>query len=52
VDLTPLIRRIEALEKMKRPVVLIDGASGDIIDREEYTPGEAILFDVQALKVK
>jgi len=52
VDLTPLIRRIEKLEKMKRPVVLIDGASGEIIDREEYTPGEAILFDVQALKVK
>jgi S1-C subfamily serine protease len=52
VDLSPLIRRIEALEKMKRPVVLIDGASGEIIDREEYTPGEAILFDVQALKVK
>jgi len=52
VDLTPLIRRIEKLEKMKRPVVLIDGASGDIIDREEYTPGEAILFDVQVLKVK
>ena len=51
-DLTPLIQRIEALEKMKRPVVLIDGASGEIIDREEYTPGEAILFDVQALKVK
>ena len=52
VDLSPLIRRIEALEQMKRPVVLIDGASGEIIDREEYTPGEAILFDVQALKVK
>jgi S1-C subfamily serine protease len=51
-DLTPLIRRIEVLEKMKRPVVLVDGKSGTKLDSEEYANGEAIVIDVQALNVK
>ena len=49
-DLTALEERVRVLEQMKRPVVLIDGASGEIIDREEYTPGEAILLDIRQLK--
>tara|TARA_R110000751_G_scaffold64679_1_gene132765 strand:- start:652 stop:807 length:156 start_codon:yes stop_codon:yes gene_type:complete len=49
VDLSPLIRRIEALEQMKRPVVLVDGKTKEIIDREEYGNGEVILFDVRQL---
>lgn len=50
-DLTPLIQRIEKLEKMKRPVILIDGETKKVIDKEEYTNGEPIILDVQALKV-
>lgn len=49
VDLTPLIQRIEALEKMKRPVILIDGETKKVIDKEEYANGEPIIFDVQQL---
>jgi hypothetical protein len=49
VDLSPLIRRIEALEKQKRRVMLVDGSTGDVIDDESYAADEPILLDVQQL---
>ena len=48
-DLSGLIRRVEALENLKRPVVLVDGKSKKQLDREEYGNGEAIVIDVQTL---
>lgn len=49
VDLSPLIQRIETLENMKRPVILIDGKSKKIIDREEYGNGQPILLDIRSI---
>lgn len=49
VDLSALIERIEALEKQKRQVMLVDGASGKIIDDESYAADEPIILDVQQL---
>jgi thiol-disulfide isomerase/thioredoxin len=52
VDLSELTKRVEALEKQKRRVMLVDGATGTVIDDESYAADEPILLDVQALKVK
>jgi len=49
VDLTPLIQRIEALEKQKREVVLMDGETKTVIDRESYAADEPIILDVRQL---
>jgi S1-C subfamily serine protease len=49
-DLTALEERVRALEQMKRPVVLIDGETKEIIDQEEYGNGESILLDIRQLK--
>jgi hypothetical protein len=48
-DLSPLIRRIEALEKQKREVVLLDGETKTVIDRESYAADEPIILDVRQL---
>jgi S1-C subfamily serine protease len=48
VDLSPLIQRIEALEKQKRRVMLVDG-DGKVIDDESYAADEPIILDVQQL---
>jgi len=48
-DLSPLIRRIEALEKQKREVVLMDGETKTVIDRESYGADEPIILDVRQL---
>jgi hypothetical protein len=48
--LTALEERVRALEQMKRPVVLIDGETKEIIDQEEYGNGESILLDIRQLK--
>jgi S1-C subfamily serine protease len=48
-DLSPLIRRIEALEKQKREVVLMDGKTKTVIDRESYAADEPIILDVRQL---
>ncbi len=48
-DLTPLIQRIEALEKQKREVVLMDGETKTVIDRESYAADEPIILDVRQL---
>ena len=49
VDLSPLIERIEALEKQKREVVLMDGKTKTVIDRESYAADEPIILDVRQL---
>jgi hypothetical protein len=48
-DLSPLIRRIQALEKQKREVVLMDGETKTVIDRESYAADEPIILDVRQL---
>ena len=48
VNLSPLIERIEALEKQKRRVMLVDGA-GKVIDDESYAADEPIILDVRQL---
>jgi|TARA_R110000824_G_scaffold87584_2_gene215883 hypothetical protein len=48
VDLSPLIERIDALEKQKRRVMLVDG-DGKIIDDESYAADEPIILDVRQL---
>jgi hypothetical protein len=48
VDLSPLIRRIEALETQKRRVMLVDG-NGKVIDDESYAADEPIILDVRQL---
>jgi S1-C subfamily serine protease len=48
-DLSPLIQRIEALEKQKREVVLMDGKTKTVIDRESYAADEPIILDVRQL---
>ena len=42
--------RIRALEQRKRTVILQD--NGQEVDREQYGPREAIIFDLQAVKKK
>ena len=49
VDLSPLIQRIEALEKQKREVVLMDRETKTVIDRESYATDEPIILDVRQL---
>jgi hypothetical protein len=49
VNLSPLIERIEALEKQKREVVLMDGKTKTVIDRESYAADEPIILDVRQL---
>jgi len=48
-DVAGLLARIEALEKQKRRVILVDGKSKAVIDDESYAADEPILIDVQNL---
>ena len=48
-DVAGLLARIEALEKQKRRVILVDGKSKAVIDDESYAADEPIILDVRQL---